>query len=402
MKPTTLLLTSLHGLRRSPLRSCFIMLGSVVGIAALTFVLAVGRGAQRKLLSTLGQIFGDSSIIVTAGGHQIMAGPRADAARLTLDEIAAVAGQLPRITAWDPQQTVYTSVKHGNTATTARVLGHSERFERVWSRRTVRGQMFTTSDVNRSERVALIGATVARDLFGGRDPLNAEILIDSVPFTVVGVLETFGTDIHGMDRDNEVVVPISTFMHRLRTLDTILLAKFIVADGAPLEATARDVRRLLRNEHRLAASQPDDFGLITPIEAKRLAATATRVLSLYLPLASGIILAVGGLIAATLMLGAVNQRMAEIGVRRAVGAHPRDIALQFLVEAGVTLLLGGAAGIVLGALASQAVRLHIQVESRLSWDIVLLGLLLSTAVGLLAGVLPARRAANLPPVQALK
>lgn len=399
---TRLLFHSLRALGRHRLRSGFIMLCSLVGVAALTFVLSVGQGARAKMLTTIRQIFGDSSVVVVAGGNQLMGGPRPDAARLTIDDIEAVVAVLPDIEAWDPQQTLSGSVRHGDAATTARVLGQSERSERVWSRGVSRGTFFDLGAVKRLERVALIGETVINDVFKGADPLGAEIMIDSAPFTVIGVLERFGTDIHGMDRDNEVVVPLTTFMRRLANVDTIAAAKLLVRDSTRVEATARAIREQLRLRHALAAGQPDDFELLTPVEVQRLVGNVSRILSLYLPMAAIIVLLVGGMVAATLMLGAVNARIGEIGLRRAVGAQPKDIARQFLVETTVTVFGGGLAGIAVGLVAGQIVAERLHLALPFPGGIVLLGLAMSVATGLLAGVLPARRAARLLPAEALR
>jgi putative ABC transport system permease protein len=227
---------SVRALARYPLRTTFIMMCSLVGVAAVTFVVSIGRAAEPKMVTTVRQIFGESGIMVGAGGHQMMGGPRAGAARLTLDDMDALGRALPEIEAWDPQQTMAASVRRGNAAATARVLGHSERSEQLRARSVSRGVYFDAAAVKRLDRVALIGETVVRDLFGEADPLDAEILIESVPFKVIGVLERFGTDLHGMDRDIEVVVPISTLMRRLTNIDSIAGQ----GAGAGLAAHRRD------------------------------------------------------------------------------------------------------------------------------------------------------------------
>jgi putative ABC transport system permease protein len=402
MKTDRLLAHSIRALARYPLRTFFIMLSSLIGVAALTFVLCVGTGARRKMLTTVRQIFGDSGILIGAGPHRAMGGPRSDAARLTIDDIEAVAKAVPEIEVWDPQQNMSASVRHGDVATTARVLGQSERSERVWSRSVTRGAFFDATAVKRMDRVALIGETVARKLFGERDPLQGEILIESVPFTVIGVLEPFGTDLHGMDRDNEVVVPISTFMRRLANVDSIAAAKLLVKDSSHIEDVARSVKQVLRTRHALAAGQPNDFNVLTPVEVQRMVGRMRRILSLYLPLASIIVLAVGGIVAATLMLASVNARVGEIGLRRAVGAQPNAVGLQFIIETTVTMLGGGLLGVALGLAAGQVVASHLHLGPVFSWSAALLGLLMSAVTGLLAGVIPARRAARLLPAEALR
>jgi len=402
MSTSRILRDSVRSLGRHRLRSASIMLGSLIGVAALTFVLSVGQGIRRKMLTTVQQIFGDSSVIVVAGGTQLVGGPRPDAARLTIDDIAAVAEAVPAAMAWDPQQVLISSVKRAGATATVRVLGQSERAEKVWGRTVARGRFFDDSEVKRRERVALIGETVVHDLFAGADPLGAEIMVDSVPFTVVGVLDRFGTDLHGMDRDNELVVPISTLMRRLANVDTISVAKLLIASPAQTESAAAQIREALRTRHSLVPGQADDFTLLTPTEIRQLLGKMQRIVTLYLPLASVVVLLVAGLIAATLMIGAVNARIGEIGVRRAIGASPADIARQFVTESALTMLGGGILGILLGSAAVQLVARRLDLGAVLSLRVALLGLVLALVTGLLAGVVPALRAARLRPVDALR
>ncbi len=402
MNTPRLLRDSLRSLGRHRLRSASIMIGSLIGVAALTFVLDVGQGLRRKMLTTVQQIFGDSSVVVVAGGMQLVDGPRPDAARLTIDDIAAAAGAVPAVVDWDPQQVQIASVRRAGSAATARVLGQSERAEKVWARSVSRGRFFDASDVQHRERVALVGETLVCDLFGGTDPLGAEIMVESVPFTVVGVLERFGTDLHGMDRDNELVVPVSTLMRRLANVDTISVAKLLIDDSAQNATAAAQIREALRSRHALLQGQPDDFTLLTPTEVRQLLDKMRRIVTLYLPLASVVVLLVAGLIAASLMAGAVNARVAEIGVRRAIGACPADIARQFVAESAFMMLGGGLLGILLGSAAAQLLARRLDLGAVLSLRVALLGLALALVTGLLAGVVPALRAARLRPVDALR
>lgn len=394
---------SLRTIARHPLRSGFMMLGSFVGVAALTLVVSIGEGAERKMLATVRQLFSGSSILVMSGGGRLMGGPRAGGARLTLDDLEALAREIPAIEAWDPQRWLSaTPVRYGDASGTARVVGQSDRFEQVWDRGITRGETFDAADVKRSARVALLGETVVRELFGTADPLGEEILIGSVRFRVIGVLEAFGTDAHGMDRDNEVIVPISTAMRRLGNFDTIHAAKLLARDPESLEEAAREVRRVLRERHALAPGQPDDFRLVTPIEVQGMVSKVQRILFLYLPLVAAISLAAGGTVAATLMLSSVNERVGEIGLRRAVGARPADIQLQFLLETAVTTLGGGLAGLLLGCAAARMVADRMALDGILSWKAILLGLAAAAVTGLLAGVVPARQAARLQPADVLR
>jgi putative ABC transport system permease protein len=250
--------------------------------------------------------------------------------------------------------------------------------------------------------VALVGETVARALFGEEDPIGGEILVGPVPFRVGGVLQRLGTDIHGMDRDNEVVVPISTAMRRVMNVDTIRAVKLLVRDPRRVDGAAAEVERVLRERHGLADGQPNDFTLMTSATVQRSVGKVQRVLFLYLPLVAGLSLLAGGTVAATLTLSSVNERVAEIGLRRAVGARPRDIRLQFLAETAVTALGGGLLGAAIGSAIAVAVAARFSLPAGVSPGAIALGLVLALLTGLLAGVLPARRAALLDPATALR
>jgi putative ABC transport system permease protein len=258
------------------------------------------------------------------------------------------------------------------------------------------------SDVSGSARVALLGETVARRLFGEDDPLGQEVLIGPVRFRVVGLLEPFGTDIHGLDRDAEVVVPISTLMRRVLNVDTIGGAKILLADPARVEPAAGELKRLLRARHALASGAPDDFALITSSGVQRTLRQVERTLFVFLPLAAGVILLASAAVAASLTLASVAARTGEIGLRRAVGARPSDIQAQFLLESALTSLAGGLLGLAAGGALALWVAERFTLGSVFSWTAIFAGLAASLATGLLAGVLPARRAARREPSEALR
>ena len=402
--------SSVRSLARYKLRTAFMMLGTLVGVAALTFVISVGKAAEKKLLATVRQLFGSSSIVVTAGGGFFMGGPRGETARLTLDDVEAVVRDVPGIETWDPMLVVPdTSVRRGDRNTSVRLFGLSERSERVWNRTALRGSYFDAADVSASARVALIGETVSRSLFADQDPVGQDILIGSGSFRVVGVLEPFGTDIHGMDRDNEIVVPVTTAMRRIMNVDSIRAAKLIVSDPTQVEAASREVVRVLRERHGLAEGRPDDFTVTTSVAVRQMVGKFQRVLFVYLPLVTAVSLLAALAVSASLMLASVNERVSEIGLRRAVGARPRDVRLQFLIESAATTLAGGLAGLLVGGASIIAVNMMLAsmtgrsgLNATLSLGAIALGLGLSILTGLLAGVVPARRAALLQPADALR
>jgi len=403
MNTPRLIRHSIRATTRYRLRSSFIMLGSLVGTAALTLVISVGEAAERKVLSTVRQLFGASSIMVLTGGSSFMSGARGDAARLTLEDVETVADAIPDVVAWDPQQAISNaSVRHAGVTATARVLGQSERFPQVWQRNVTRGEAFDAGAVRSSSRVALIGQTTARELFGTADPLGGEVLIGNVPFEIIGVLEPFGTDLHGMDRDDEIVVPISTLMRRVMNVDTIAAAKLLVDDPEHVDRSVKEFKRLLRDRHAIAAGRPDDFTIISAVSVKKMVSNVQRILSMYLPMVAGAALLVAAIVAATLMLSSVNERISEIGLRRALGARVEDVQMQFLVETIATMLGGGLLGIALGIALAQLAANKWHLGDLVAWRAVLVGLLVSAITGFLAGVIPARRAAKLDPAEALR
>ncbi len=392
-----------RSMTRFPMRTGFMMLGSFVGVAALALLVSVGQAAEGKLLKTMRGIFGDATVIIVGGGSHTFGGPRAGPARLTMDDMDAVAKAVPDIDVWDPQAEVATTVRHADaTANAVRVLGESEQWQRVAARDVVSGKSFEASDVSSSARVAIIGATVARKLFPNENPVDAEIRIGAVPFRVIGVLQTFGTDMHGMDRDNEIVVPVSTLTRRLTNVDAINAARMLIKDPSRQDDVAKSITQILRQRHGIDRDRPDDFTVVTASGMMKIVGTARKIMLLYLPLAGGVVLLVGGIIAAALMLGSVAQRVPEIGLRRAIGARPEDIRAQFLLESAATVVAGGALGLLAGWGGMHLVDTHMHLGSALSWRAVGIGMAASALVGLAAGVIPARRAARLHPVDALR
>jgi putative ABC transport system permease protein len=403
MNARRLLQTALRTLARHPLRSAFLMVGTLVGVAALTLVVSLGRVAEGRVLDTVRKNFSPDSIVVTSGTPILVGGPRDDAARLTLDDAEAIAATLPAVETWDPIFSLEDAqVRHGDAVATARVVGSSERAPRVWGRTAAEGEYFDAAAVAASARVAVIGPTTARALFGAEDPVGAELQVGGVPFRVIGVLDPAGTDAHGNDRDAELAVPITTAMRRLTNADQLRGVRLLVRDADQVEATAAEVRRLLRERHGLSADRADDFRVVTPVFIRKMVAGMQRVFRLFLPLVAGVALLAGAAVAASVSLLSVNERTAELGLRRAVGARPRDLARQLLVETALTTSVGGAVGAALGVAGTAAVARHLHLAGEVSWPAVLLGLALAAATGLLAGVLPARRAARLEVVEALR
>ena len=325
MKPGRLVASSVRAMARHRLRTFFMMLGTLIGVAALTVVIALGEATQDRVLTDIARVFSGSTIFLSAGSGMVSDDPRqgGPSSTLTLDDIAVMRAEIPAITAVDPMQFAGTrTVVRAGRASDVRVVGQTEEADVVWNRGVSRGVFLSAEDVASTARVALVGEQVVADLFPDADPIGQQIRIGTVPFRVVGVLERFGIDPHGLDRDNEIVVPVTTVMRRLRNVDYLASAKLLVDPEADLEATVFAIEDLLRERHGLASDQPNDFHMITPVQVEEAIEAGNRVFTVFLPIVALISILVGGVVVANLMLMAVSERRGEIvglGIRSIVG-----------------------------------------------------------------------------------
>lgn len=402
MNKRLLLAGSVRILTRHKLRSFFMSLGIVIGVATLVVMRSMGSGAEQEMMSKVEKMFSAGSIMVvnSSGG---MRGGQPGLGKLTVDDIEAIGAQLEPVIDWDPSAAINRrEVQYQDRNRSLMILGESERAEFVSGRGVSEGKFFSEADVRSAARVALIGTKTANALFSDEDPVGKQIQIGTSPFRVKGVLEPHGMDAHGMDRDDEIHVPITTLMRRMLDLDTIAMAKLIVSRPEDVEETAEQVAEILRLRHRLADDEPDDFSIYTPTEVQQRVREANRVLTVYLPATAGIALLVATIVIANIMLIGVRERIGEIGLRKAVGATSRQISGQFLLESLVVTVISGALGVSLGAGILVVIARTMSPETRITPDSIILGLVAALVVGMLAGYLPARQAAQQEPVEALR
>jgi putative ABC transport system permease protein len=391
-------------LGRNKLRTFFMALGTLIGVTALTVVVALGQGSQQMLLDKLARMFSGSTITLMAGGME-RGGPSQNTGRtaLTQDDLAAIQREVPAVTAYDPEQFLgAVDVVFDGNATRTAMRGHAELAETVRNRSVTRGSHFTDQHVRASARVALVGESLVQKIFGDVDPVGQTIRIGTVPFEVLGVLETIGTDPHGIDRDNEIHIPITTMLRRVMNVDYINSAKFMVDPAADLDATVVELSEVLRRRHNLTEGEPDDFRTFTPIQVQEMVSSGRRIFTVLLPIVALISIVVGAGVVANVMLMSVSERKDEVGLRKAVGARPQDIWWQFLVESTLVTTLGGLLAIVVGFVTVRMITFHTPTAAGFPWAITIAGLGIAITVGVLAGVMPARRAAGLDPVETLR
>ena len=408
MSLTALLRLALRALAINKLRSALTMLGIVIGVGAVIVMIGVGAGAQARVEAQIRAL--GSNLLLIMSGARTQTGARlalGSGQSLSEDDAIAINREIPEATA-APALRGGAQVIWGNTNWATQIYGTTPEYLQVREWPLAGGRAFYPSEVSGAGKVALIGSTVARELFGSTDPIDQVIRIKRVPFTVIGVLETKGQSLMGTDQDDIIIVPIATARGRVlgsatqakqRAVSTIWVK---AAEGYDTKSVEEQVRALLRQRHRLQPGTEDDFSLRNLQEVMSAQEASSRVLALLLAAVASVSLLVGGIGIMNIMLVSVTERTREIGLRMALGARTRDILGQFLVEAVTLSLIGGLVGVGLGLAASLAV------GSFLGWQVLLspaaIGLAVAFAfvIGVFFGFYPARKAARLNPVEALR
>jgi putative ABC transport system permease protein len=390
-------------LRRNAMRTLLTMLGVIIGVAAVICTIAIGEGASSKINDAIASI-GANLIWIEAGGVNV-GGVRTGAGgtrTLTVGDLAAIRTQVPLVTNVSPQVDTQVQVIYGNQNWRSTVRGVTPEYLALKNWPVARGGMFTEQEIERAAPVCILGDTVAGILFGDADPVGETIRVRDLPCRVAGVLGIKGQSATGQDQDDTFLMPYTTVMKKIKGqfwLDDILMS----ATSAAMVGTAEvQVSELLRARHRIRPGADDDFKLRRPTEIAEAVAASARVMELLLASVASVSLLVGGVGIMNIMLVSVTERTREIGLRMAVGARSRDVLRQFLFEAVLMAIAGGALGLTAGFGGSQLISDWFQWPTRVSSNAVLLALGFSSAIGLFFGYYPARRAARLDPIEALR
>lgn len=386
------------------LRALLAILGIVVGVATVIVMLAVGEGAKRDVLGKI-QGLGTNILIVSAGQLKNVAGRSqlvGNVTTLDVRDAKAILEECPAVARVAPIQSRKLAVAYGTGTTNTSIVGTSAHFPAVREFRTIVGRFFDTDEVQGAQRVAIVGQTVLTNLGVGRSLVGETIRINNAPFEVIGILEPKGVNYAGIDEDDQIFIPINTALRRLFNV-TFLSSLYIQAkDEWAMSTAARQVTDLLRERHRIRSDQPDDFTLQTQAEILETAQETSQTFSLLLASVAGISLVVGGIGILAMMVISVRERTQEIGVRRAVGARRRDILLQFILEATSLSLAGGLIGVGVGAAGGLILARVTGWPTAISPLAILLAFGGAAVVGIFFGGYPARRAAHLDPIVALR
>ena len=385
------------------LRSILTMLGIIIGVAAVIAMISIGMGVRDKVQNSIAGL-GSNLIMVTpgaasSGGARQAAGSNT---KLTNKDAQAIAREVAGVSQVAPSVSRQFQIVHGNQNWMTSVQGTTPEYLEVRNQNLQSGANITNQDVETRNRVAIIGSTVAENLFGEISPIGQTIRINNAPFRVVGVLESKGQSAGGSDQDDIVIVPLTTAQERLMGISHIQMISVQAASAEVIDQVQNDITTLLRARHRLAANDDNDFTVRNLVSVMNTAAEATGTITLLLGNIAGISLLVGGIGIMNIMLVSVTERTREIGIRKALGAKYHNILMQFLIEAVVIGVAGGLIGIALGVGASYAISAVAGWNTVISWLAIVAAFAFSVFIGLFFGIYPARKAALLDPIEALR
>jgi putative ABC transport system permease protein len=401
MKTKTLVRLATQSIRKNKMRAALTMLGIIIGVAAVIVMVAVGYGARSRIRAQINNL-GTNMIVITPGAAQTAGVSQGAQAfpNLSVKDVDKIRAEGQYVSAVSPVVVSRAQVigSAGNWRTAINGVDTDYQTIRDWP--AASGDFFSADDVRSNRKVAVLGNTVAANLFPGEDPVSAEIQIRNVPFKVVGVLTPKGQTASGSDSDDVVLIPYTTATTALSGRSFIPQIVASTASETDLPAAQDEIRVLLRESHRVTGD--DDFTVRNQTDLAQAAESSTRVMTLLLAAIASISLLVGGIGIMNIMLVSVTERTREIGIRMAIGARGADVLTQFLVESIVMGVLGGLAGLVIGVTGAKLLGHFTGWETAISPIIMLISIGFSGAVGVFFGYYPARKAAALNPIQALR
>jgi putative ABC transport system permease protein len=403
MKWSALPVIAARDLRRHTLRTLLTALGIIIGVGAVITMVGLGQGASAEVEEQVNRL-GQNVVLVFPGSRQLggvsIGGGSANT--LTVEDALAIRDEIPEVVAASPEVRSQRVAVYGNRNWATRVYGQSHDYLQIRQWPIESGEMFTEEHVEQRAMVAVIGQTLVEELFEGSDPIGETIRVRGVPLEVIGILAPKGMSLMGSVQDDIVLVPYSTAFQRISGRSHAMVINVQVYDQAAMGVAQEKITDLLRERHRLAAYQENDFTVQTQEEVAQAATETSRVMTFLLASIAGISLFVGGIGIMNVMLVSVSERTREIGLRLSVGARGRDVLSQFLVESVVLCVLGGIGGILVGVLATEAIAHYAGWPAHFSTEAMMVAVSVSAGVGLFFGFYPAWKASRLDPIVALR
>ena len=394
------LLLALREIRRNLLRSFLTVLGIVIGVGAVITMVTLGNGATRAIADQVASL--GSNLLMVRPGQRMGPGGSAGAPAFKMADVEAIANQIGGLNAVAPQVRKSATVVVGSRNWSTTVSGSTHEYFAAAGWTLAAGRVFNEAEERGGASVCVIGDTLKRELFGGGDPIGERIRVTSFSCQVIGVLASKGQSAFGSDQDDTMIMPIRTVQRRLtgdQDVNTLLVS---VQDGVSTDEVKRLVESLLRERRKITDNEDDNFNVLDTKQIAQTLSSTTRVMTTLLGAVAAVSLLVGGIGIMNIMLVSVTERTREIGIRLAIGALEHEVLLQFLIEAVVLASLGGLIGVLLATIASVGLASLMSVPYLFNPGINLLSFGISALIGVVFGYFPARRAARLDPIEALR
>lgn len=400
---TELLKMAWRSLAANKLRTFLTMLGVIIGVTSVIALVSVGMGVKKNVVDSISRL--GSNMLIVMPGSPNRGGPRGAAGSmttLTFDDAEAIKNKIKNISYVSPTVNGSYQVVYGHENWNTTVTGVIPEYVAIQSLEIKSGLFFSQHDVDVRNRVAVIGSTVASNLFGEINPVGKKIRVGNAPYTIIGVLNSKGQSSGGQDQDDVVLIPLTTAQERLIGITYVRSINVQVSDADKMDEVQSNIEKLLRQRHRIRAGAEDDFNVRNLTTLMETMTSTTTMITLLLGAIAGISLIVGGVGIMNITLASVTERTREIGIRKAIGATYSSIMLQFLIESTMISVIGGIIGIFIGIGAAQAISKFGNFTTVISSLSIVASFGFSLFVGVFFGILPARKAARLDPIDALR
>jgi putative ABC transport system permease protein len=394
------LLLAFRELRRNVMRSLLTMLGIIIGVAAVIVVVTLGSGATQQVSQQVASL--GSNLLMISVGKRMGPGQTSGAEAFKIADAEALARDVYGLAAIAPVASGSTTVIYANENWSTNVSGSTEDFFTVSNQPVAEGRLFTASEARSGASVCVIGQTVATKLFSSQNPLNKRIRLQKLSCEIIGLLKAKGQSTMGTDQDDLVVIPIRTYQRRIAGNQDVNLIKVSMMDGVDTDQVKQAIEGIMRTRRHLANTEENNFNVMDMKEIATMLSSTTQTMTGMLSAVGAVSLLVGGIGIMNIMLVSVTERTREIGIRLAIGALGKEVLLQFLVEAVVLSSFGGFIGIVLALGTALALSGVLQVPFVFQGGVVIIAFLFSASVGVIFGYFPARKAARLDPIEALR
>jgi putative ABC transport system permease protein len=393
-------LLSLRELRRNILRSCLTILGIVIGVAAVITMVTIGSGATAQVTQQIASM--GSNILLVSPGKRMGPGQSTIPTPFKISDAEAIAKDIASVKAVAPTSTQSAMAIFGNENWSTTVTATNNEYFSVTNRYLRTGRTFSEGELRAGAAICILGETVRKKLFGGQNGLGERIRLNKLSCEVIGLLGAKGQNTMGMDQDDLVVLPMTTFQRRIAGNQEIGMIHVSVKPGESVEKVQQRIEEMLRERRHISLGKDDDFHVMDMKEITKMLTGTTKTLTALFGAVAAVSLLVGGIGIMNIMLVSVTERTREIGIRLAIGALEREVLMQFLVEAIVLSSLGGLTGIVLALIASVVLTAILNVPFIFNPNIIVIAFLFSVAIGMLFGYFPALKAARLDPIEALR